>query len=180
MERKIFIGLLSLVVVLFVSWYIFIDYANTNELKKINQEMAIIKAKLQNARHAQADYTNIQKKYEEDQKRLIQERTRFVSKNELSDVTHKLKKFAGQYNLKLMDFSPALATYFATDPNDKIVSLPIEISVYGGYLDAGKFMEDWYKLPFYLIPEEINIERVEPEGNELVTTFTASLYTWNE
>ncbi len=180
MERKIFVGLFALFILSTAAWYIFIDTANSRALKKINQDVDIISAKVKNARHAQMDYSNVQKKYEEDQKRLIQERTRFVNKNDLSDVTYRLQKFAADYQLKLMDFSPELQAYFAASPEDKIVPLPIVISVNGGYLDTGKFLENWYQLPFYLIPEEITIERIEEGGNELKSTTTASLYTWNE
>jgi len=180
LERKIFIVLISLLVLAYTGWYIIVDYSNTSKLKLVDRELAAITKKLNHARHAQNDYANIQKKYESDQKRLIQERTRFVGKDELSEVTRQLQKFAKDFNLKLMDFSPILETYFAANPEDKIISLPIEIAVHGGYLDAGLFVENWHKLSFYLIPEEIEIERIDPDDNQLDVMITASLYTWNE
>lgn len=180
MERKIFIALISVLVFGYTCWYILIDYANKSELKTVEQELTVITEKVNHARHAQMDYENIQRKYEADQERLVQERTRFVGRNELSEVTRQLQRFAKTYNLKLMDFSPVLETYFAANPEDKIVSLPIEISVHGTYLDAGKFIENWHQLAFYLIPEEIKIERVDADENQLDVTVMASLYTWNE
>ena len=180
MERKIFIGIIIVFVVSFSLWYILINYANEIELKKVSQELVVINAKLNNARHAQIDYANIQEKFEKDQERLQKERTRFVGKEELSDVTFRLKKFAQKYNLKLMDFAPELENYFAASPDDKIVALPIEIGVHGAYLDVGKFIENWHTLPFYLIPEEIEIKRENDKSNVLVASVTAALYTWND
>lgn len=180
MERKIFIALVVLLIAGFTSWYVFIYYANVNELKLIEQKLVMTNTKLDNARHAQIDYANVQKRYETDQKRLEEERTRFVGKAELSDVTYRLKDFAKSYKLQLMDFSPVLENYFAASPDDKIVALPIQIGVHGAYMDIGKFVENWHKLPFYLIPEELKIERENPESNVLVANITAALYTWNE
>ena len=100
--------------------------------------------------------------------------------SQIRETAAELQRFAKTYNLKLMDFSPVLETYFAANPEDKIVSLPIEISVHGTYLDAGKFIENWHQLAFYLIPEEIKIERVDADENQLDVTVMASLYTWNE
>lgn len=180
MERKIFIGLVILFVASFSLWYVMVNYANEKELEKVDQELVVINAKLNSARHAQIDYANIQEKFEEDQKRLQKERTRFVGKGELSDVTYRLKAFAQKYNLKLMDFAPELENYFAASPDDKIVALPIQIGVHGAYMDVGKFIENWHTLPFYLIPEEIKIERENDKSNVLIATVTAALYTWNE
>lgn len=180
MERKIFIGIVVVFVASFSLWYTMINYANETKLKKVEQELQVINAKLNHARHAQIDYANVQDKFEKDQERLQRERTRFVSKEELSDVTNQLKTFAQKYNLKLMDFSPELENYFAASPDDKIVALPIDIGVHGAYLDVGKFIENWHALPFYLIPEEIKIERENEKSNVLIASITAALYTWND
>ena len=104
----------------------------------------------------------------------------YRNKRELYAVKKRLKKVASNYKLVLLCFSPAIEAYFSSSPEDRIVKLPLEITVNGNYLDIGRFLENWHRLPFYLISEEIELKRVEENGNILGATITASLYTWNE
>jgi len=180
LEKKVFIGITILIFLSYLGWSIMIDSTQQEKLRQVEEQLNDISLKLNRARNAQINLGKIQDKYNQDQKKLAQERTRFVSKNDLSIVTAKLKRFAAAYKLELMDFAPGLDSYFSANPNDKIISLPIDISVNGRYLDIGKFLENWHKLPFYLIAENISIERVEKDSNTLKATVSASLYTWNE
>ncbi len=180
MEKKIFLGLTIFIILGYFGWYILVDSVQQDELRQAETQLNAISVKLNKARSAQMNLKSIQKKYEEDQKKLIRERTRFLNKNELSVVTRKLKRFSTKFKIKLLDFSPGLDSYFGVSPEDKIVSLPIDIMVEGYYLNIGKFLEHWNDLPFYMIPNGVELKRAEPDGNILHATISASLYTWNE
>ncbi len=180
MEKKIFLGLTIFIILGYFGWYLFVDSVQQRELQLAETELNTIAAKLNKARSAQMNLQSIQKKYEEDQKRLIRERTRFLNKNELSIVTKKLKFFSSKYKIKLLDFSPGLDSYFGVSPEEKIVSLPIDIMVEGYYLNIGKFLEHWKDLPFYMIPNGVELKRADPDDNMLHAIISASLYTWNE
>ncbi len=180
MEKKIFLSLMLLVIVGYAAWYVFVDMRQQDELNKTELKLKAISTKLNKARSAQLNLTSIEKRFEEEQKRLIQERTRFLNKNELSVVTETLKKMASRYKLKLLDFSPGLDSYFGTNPDDKIVALPIDIVVEGYYLDVGKFLEHWQDLPFYMLPNGLELKRANKNENVLHATINGALYTWNE
>ena len=82
--------------------------------------------------------------------------------------------------MRLMDFSPAFDSYFSNSKYDRIIALPIELGVEGKYLDVGRFIENWDQLPFYLVADELSIERTEYDPRVLKAQVKSLLYTWNE
>jgi len=179
-ERKIFITLFLLVTAGLVYWYFFVDYKQTQEIEQLNKALGVIIEKVENAKLAKDNIAKLEAEYKIEQKKLLLEKERFVNRNDLSVVTKTLKEYSEQNHLKLMDFAPAFASYFADSTTDKVVTLPIELSVQGKYFDIGRFIEGWEKLPFYLIARELIIERAEPKSNILNAKINAVLYTWNE
>lgn len=180
MEKRILIILSAVLFVGFLSWKIFIDNNQARQLKKVNSSLELSLKKVQSARYAKLNLDLIQKRYQIEKKNLAKKQARFIKKDEMSDVASELRRFAERYKLKLMDFAPLLDTYFSEMKSGKIITLPINIAVHGNYLKIGKFIENWPQLPFYLIADEIELNRVEKNHNLLRADIRAKLYAWNE
>ncbi len=179
-ERNVLL-ILSLVLLVGLGyWSLYVNAQQKKDLENVNSELENIMAKVRNAQLAGENINLLKQRYEEEQKKLHLERQRFVDKNDLSIVTERLKKFAAKYHLQLMDFSPAFENYFTSSKYERIIALPIELGVEGKYLDIGRFIEDWDKLPFYLVADELSIERTEYNPNILKAQVKSLLYTWNE
>jgi len=180
MGKKIFITLSLSLVLIIGGWILFINHSQGQRLAEVNLQLKIISTKVWNARKAKSSLDLMKTKYEEEQKNLIKEQTRFINKNNLSLVAEKLQIFAKKNNLKLMDFAPLLDSYFSEPKQKKIVTLPINIGINGRYLDIGRFLENLPTLPFYLVADEILLKRVSPKQNILRAEIKAKLYAWNE
>lgn len=180
MEKRIFLILSIALILGFFGWYLFVDLNQQNQLNKVETQLKEISLKVRKARLAQMNMSTIEQKFKKEKKRLEHVKMRFISRNDLSLVADTLNAFAKKHSLKLMDFSPAFEQYFSEDKQKKISTLPIDISVQGRYLKIGKFIENWPGLPFYIVAEEVTLERVEQQSNLLSAKIKALLYTWNE
>jgi Tfp pilus assembly protein PilO len=179
-ERNVFIVLLVLLITCSVAWYGFMYEPATAEILQMKNELAELQAKLTSARKANIDLKNIEERFAQVQKKLNLEKSRFIRKDELSEVTSQMNSLARRYSLQLLDFSPALDNYFSDNEKARIVALPLVLSVRGSYVAVGKYIENWYQLPFYITGEEIDISAVPGTNGKLDVKITAKLYTWNE
>jgi len=180
MEKKIFIGLAAFLGAGLLLWSLLVDGPLDKELKKIDAQLEESTQKVQSARHAKSNLNRMRSRYQAEKLNLARQQDRFINKDDLSTVASELKTFAGGFNLKLMDFAPVLDTYFSDMNTGRIITLPINVALHGNYINAGKFVESWPKLPFYLIADEIEIKRVEENQNLLRADIKAKLYAWNE
>jgi Tfp pilus assembly protein PilO len=103
----------------------------------------------------------------------------FVHRENLSELIEKISRRSRDYNLEILDFSPVIDSYFSNSEEGIIKILPLAVTVKGQYLQIGKFIENFDKLDFYLIPQKILIEVLNSEKNILSATVTCNLYTWN-
>ncbi len=179
MSKRRFFVTLGIYIVLVFLWYGFIYVPQTERLNQINIELNNIAQKVMMARNAQINLDMMKKRFEEEQKRLEQEQSKFIKRDELGKVTKALSQLANRYNLKLVDFSPGLKNYFEVKEG-RIVPLPLSITLIGRYVQIGKFIEEWNSLPFYLIPQELTLERLDKNGYDLQAVIETKLYTWNE
>lgn len=179
-EKKIFVVLVSILVLGFVSWYILINNSAERNLENVNEELSTIVQKVKTAKRAKRNIDNVQDRYELIQKKLEKQKSKFIRRNELSRVTSRMDEMAKEHNLKLVDFAPALENYFAKDKSAVIVTLPLVVTVEGNYIDIGRYLENWYKLPFYITTDEIELNRKKEKNTKLESKISAKLYTWNE
>ena len=179
-EKKLFIIFFVLILAGFLYWYLYVDLRQSQELNQINTDLKRIIKKVEKAKLAKNNISKLKDKYEQEQKKLLLEKERFVNRNDLSLVTKELKNFAVKNKLTLLDFAPAFTSYFSDSTKEKVSTLPIEIKVQGKYFDIGHFIEGWEHLPFYLIARDLEIARTEQGSNLLNAKIIAVLYTWNE
>jgi len=177
MEKKVFIGLSIIIVSGLALWYLLIYQEQEKNVEQVVIHSEQNLEKLKSAQQAQINIRKIEEKFKAEQSNLNRERTRFIYKDELPKVTTELNDFANEYNLKLMDFTSSFEIYFQDPGEKKIISLPIIVTVHGRYIDIGKFIENWHNLSFYLIADQISIERIEENSNLLEAKITAKLYT---
>lgn len=178
-QRKLIIFVLILIAGLAL-WYVFLYQPKQAELVRLKAELSEVLGKVKNARHAKLDLKNIENRLKTVQSKLDKEKARFIKRDELSVVTSKMQELAGNMNLKLVDFSPGFSDYFSETDQARIKELSLDITVVGAYLDIGRFIEQMESLPFYLTPEEVNIERDQDHKGLLTATVKSKLYTWNE
>ncbi len=179
MTKKKFYIIFSVYLLLLFVWYMFIYLPQLQKLDTINIKLGEVSQKVAMARNAKVNLENIKKHFNQEQKYLQKEKERFVKREELGKVIVELRKLARKFNLKLVDFSPGLKDYF-TEKDQKIVSLPVSITFIGDFISVGKFMDAWREMPFYLIPEEVTMERVDKSGRDIQTVVQSKLYIWNE
>ncbi|HGY55829.1 MAG TPA: hypothetical protein ENK44_09015 [Caldithrix abyssi] len=179
MEKKIFTILLAVLLIISLSWYLFIYSRQKATLEDIESNLRVVAHKLKNAQQAQQNMKLIEENLKKKQENLTNERNRFISESDLPEVTEKLKSFAREYNLELTDFSSSFESLLESEKKTKIAPLALSLTVKGKYLDIGRFLEHWPTLPFYLIPERFNIKRAGEDTNILDATISATLYIWN-
>lgn len=179
-EKKLFVVLVSILVVGVASWYIFMNRPAEKKLENVNEKLSTIVQKVKTAKRAKRNIDNVQDRYELIQKKLEKQKSKFIRRNELSRVTSRMDEMAKDFNLKLVDFAPALENYFARDQAAVIVTLPLVVTVEGNYIDIGRYLENWYKLPFYITTEEIELAGKNENQTTLESKISAKLYTWND
>ncbi len=172
--------ILSLVLILSgIGWYLFIYKPIQINIKQTKLEVHEITQNLKNARKAKNDLHQLESRLETAKADLEAIKQHIVNRKNLTRVTKELQRVAEEYDLEITDFSPILDSYFETTGNEHIKPLPIIIKLTGRYLQIGKFLEALNNLDFYLTPNELVIEKLDPEKNDLTATITCILYTWN-
>lgn len=179
LRRKFSIVLSILLLAVLILWFVFLYYPQSIEINQVKSRIKEIRNNLASASQATVDIENIEKKLQMEKNKLEDVKGRFVNKDDLAKVSKQIGDFAKNYNLKLTDFAPVFEDYFADTSNTDIKELPLAISVSGKYLDIGRFIENWEKLPFYLEAKQISIQRISPVSNILEATISSKLYSWN-
>ena len=177
MTKKKFFTIFGIFVLSIFLWYYFIYLPQIDELNQINILLTETSQKVSMARNAQINLEKIRERFEIEQSKLKKERSKFVRRDELGKVTKALRNLAKKHNLKLVDFSPGLKNYFE-EKKAKIVPMPLSITLIGRYIEIGKFIEEWETLPFYLIPRELTLEKVDKYGYDVQAVIETKLYTW--
>ncbi len=177
-KRRFFIKLMSVIVLGFM-WYYFIYIPQIDTLAKLETQLMDFNSKVHMAQSAKINLVNMRNRYQTEQDRLQKEKSKFVRKQDLGKVTKALQDLAKKYDLKLVDFSPGFRDYFEKQ-DEKIIPLPLSITLVGRYLSIGKFLEEWENLPFYLIPVSIILEKSDENGYDIQAVIESKLYTWND
>ncbi len=177
--KKLFFILATLFTASVVLWYVFLYRPNSQRIQVLDSQLKQTFAQLKSANHAKVDMKNIELRLEKEKKNLENLKKRFVDKNNLTEVTITMKHFASRYGLELVDFAPVLENYFSQNPKSRVLPLPLAITIKGDYIQMGRFIEDWQKLPFFIIPEEIVVEKPDENKNDLQAVVTGKLYCWN-
>lgn len=180
MLRKKFSYILSvLLLAVLVAWFMFLYHPKSIEINDIQLRIKEMQDNLVSANKANIDIENMEKKLLDGNQRLEEVKTRFVEKEDLTRVSKKLEGFAKDYDLRLVDFAPVFEDYFVDTTKTAIKALPLAITVRGNYLNIGRFIENWGKLPFYLEASGIALQRAKPTSNNLEATISSKLYSWN-
>ncbi|MCD6373967.1 MAG: type 4a pilus biogenesis protein PilO [Caldisericaceae bacterium] len=177
-KRRFFIKLM-LVIFLCFMWYYFIYIPQIDTLAKLETQLMDFNSKVHMAQTAKVNLVNMRNRYQTEQDRLQKEKSKFVRKQDLGKVTKALQELAKKYDLKLVDFSPGFRDYFEKQ-DEKIIPLPLSVTLVGRYLSIGRFLEEWENLPFYLIPVSIILEKLDKNGYDIQAVIESKLYTWND
>lgn len=173
--------LIGIQTVILLLWYFLFNNPQNNELKEIENQVNLTFAKLKSAQKAQLDLSSIQQRLTQEQMDLENVRSKFLRKNELEKATSRTDALAKKYKLTLKEFSPVLENYLASsDASQMIKGYPLVITVEGRYIDIGKFIDGWNDLPFYMIPEEIKLKRLDEKSNDLRAMISGVLYAFNK
>ena len=177
-KRRFFIKLM-LVIFLCFMWYYFIYIPQIDTLAKLETQLMDFNSKVHMAQTAKVNLVNMRNRYQTEQDRLQKEKSKFVRKQDLGKVAKALQELAKKYDLKLVDFSPGFRDYFEKQ-DEKIIPLPLSVTLVGRYLSIGRFLEEWENLPFYLIPVSIILEKLDKNGYDIQAVIESKLYTWND
>ncbi|MCB0283674.1 MAG: type 4a pilus biogenesis protein PilO [Calditrichaeota bacterium] len=178
LTRNLFFGLLLIVAVLIGSFYLLIYTPKQNNIDRLKQELNQTVNKFNSAKRAENDLENIRGSLTVEQNNLEKLSTRFIKKNNLSDITMKIRKNTRESNLELIDFTPIFKEYFSDTSTADIKALPFSITVKGRYLEIGRFIDGWENLDFFMIPDEIYLNRMSSSSNLLEANITGHLYAW--
>lgn len=178
LSRNIFFGLLIFCMAILSSFYVFIYNPKQEKNNQLREQLQATKNNFNSAKRAEKDLKNIQELYEKQKGELQSVKDRFINKNNLSEITRRIRRITAESNLKLVDFTPIFTQYFADTSNSNIKPLPFSISVKGGFLDIGKFIEGWEDKEFHIVPDGIYLDRVNARSNELEANITGYLYAW--
>ncbi|KAA3617283.1 MAG: hypothetical protein D8M58_03145 [Calditrichaeota bacterium] len=134
--------------------------------------------KFKNASRAKKDLENIRERIDIENDRLSEIKKKFIEKNDLSNITLQIRERTNQHHLKLLEFTPVFKFYFADTSKSPVKSLPFSVIVTGKFIDIGKFVESWNDFDFYIIPEEIQIEKLNNKSNNLEAMIVGRFYAW--
>lgn len=176
LTKNIFFGLLILLLAVIGGFYSFIYTPKQNDIVLLQKELKETVNKFNFAKKAENDLENIRVSLANEEAKLATVQNRFINKNILSDITMKIRRNTINSNLKLIDFTPIFKQYFADTSTTDVKALPFSITVKGRFLEIGKFIEGWDNLDFYMIPDEIYLNRITSNSNELEANITGHLY----
>ncbi|MFZ0388918.1 MAG: type 4a pilus biogenesis protein PilO [Calditrichia bacterium] len=178
-SRKWFLIIVVTFVISSVLWFTFYKQPLNLELKKTRLHFAEVTNKLRVAQRAKQDLELIRQRRERVQDDLTKIENRIIQQDNLVELTAVLQEKAAQNSLEIYDFTPVLESYFSSEGNEKVKALPVMISLRGRYLNIGRFLDDFSRFDYFLIPREIVLEKLNPGDNDVTATVTTSLYTWN-
>ncbi len=179
MTRKKFSLKIASIILYLAVWYNFVYLNQVDRINHLDLQLAEMRNKVNMASSAKTNLEKVRSKFKLEQDRLDEERAKFVQRKDLGKVTLKIQSLARKYDLKLVDFSPGFKDYF-TQKEEKIIPLPLTITLVGRYIKIGKFVEEWEHLPFYLVPQAIIMERLDKNGYDVQAVIDSKLYTWND
>jgi len=178
LTRNIFIGLLSFCIVALITFYLFIYTPQEQEKTDINSELQATLNKFNKAKFAMTELNKIQAELVNQEEELNRFNSRFIARSQLTRITIKIRNFTAKYNLKLVDFTPLFNIYFADTSRAPIRALPFSVTVEGKFLDIGKYLENWERQDFFMIPDEIFVKELPARTNVLEANITGRLYAW--
>ena len=176
--RNIFIGLLSFCLAALIAFYLFIYIPQEQEKTDINSELQATLKKFDKARFAMTELNKIQAELVNQEEELNRFNARFIDRSQLTRITIKIRNFTQKYNLKLVDFTPLFNIYFADTSRAPIKALPFSVTVEGKFLDIGRYLENWERQDFFMIPDEIFVNELSSRTNVLKANITGRLYAW--
>lgn len=174
------IVLTTLFVLITGGWWFFLYQPLKTDLAQEKKNLNALQAQLNRARQAEKNIDEVEAKIQKIKVDLATLESKFLDKNNLSAVMNSLQKMAKKFGVELVDFTPVLDTFFSKKSSQKIISLPIRITITGRYVNIGKFLEKWKDFQFYLIPFQISLEKKDPESNDLNASVITNLYIWNQ
>jgi len=178
--KRLLILLIFLQIFTGIGWYLGFYQPYHQKMALVQRQLDESLRKLSNANHAKIDLKNIEARLNREKQNLADIKSHFIYKTELARVTEDLRRRAEKFDLVLTDFAPVLDNYFVDTLHTEIKPLPLAITVTGKYLDIGRYIESWDQLPFYILPNEIKIEKLDEKSNDLQATVTGNLYAWNK
>jgi len=178
LSRKIFIGLLFLCAVVLSAFYIFLYSPQQREKMKIESELQETSDKFSKANLALNELQHTQKVLKEKKAEINEINARFIEREQLRKITLKIRNFTQDYNLRLIDFTPLFNLYFADTSAAPIKALPFSVIVRGKFLEIGRYLENWERREFFMIPDEIKVRKYNTRTDVLEATITGRLYAW--
>jgi len=179
-SKQLFLVLIFVFVALVAAFQILIYNPKIDDRDQLKENIKQTASKFKDAKLAEKDLESIHFKLENEQENLEEIKDKFIIKNQLSDISLRMKEITSDYNLKLIDFTPAFQNYFSDTSKAPIKQLPFSITVSGKYLDIGKYLESWNQLEFYIIYKNISIEKKNPKSNIVESDITGLLYAWTK
>lgn len=178
LNRNIFIVIILCCFLLISGFFVFIYNPKEEEQQNIKQALIETESKFHAATRAVNDLEKINILLAEQQESVNQTNSRFIRNEELSTVTVNIRNVTRVNNLKLVDFTPLFKNYFADTSTAAIKALPFSITVKGRFLDVGKFIDSWENLDFYMVPDEIFVQKPSNRSSEIEANITGRLYAW--
>ncbi len=178
--QRVFLILTLLLITGSVCGYLFLYKPITIDLESKKTEYLDLNSRLKNAQQAKVSMQGITTRLQQAEDRLKETKSHFIRRTQLSEVTTALTRLAKKHNVRVKDFSPVLDTYFDDNGPQQIRPLTTFIIVTGSFLNVGRFIENWSDLEFYMVPDKVIFEKLDPASNDLTVTITTRLFTWNE
>jgi Tfp pilus assembly protein PilO len=179
-SRNVFILLITAFILLINGFLVFIYNPKQTDREQIQKKLQTTINNFNSAKHAEHDLENIREILILENAKLEKIKDKFISKNQLSEITLKLRDATKQNNLSLIDFTPVFQQYFADTTQSNVKTLPFSVTVRGKYTEIGNFIESWGEFNFYMIPDEIHIQRANSKSNSVEADITGRLYAWSK
>ncbi len=168
---------ISILVAIFILpaflFYLFSFKPQTVKIEQLQRQVSAASDELKIARKAARDLPKIKKELEEIQKEFDATAVLLPKSQEIPNLLRNISDLGKSAGLDFLKFTPGVEI-----PKDFYAEIPIDITIRGPYHNLGLFLDKVSKLERIVTVNNINIDKPEKEGSEMLLSSTCRLVTY--
>jgi len=174
LEKRIKIVILIAVFLIPVLLFYFAIYGpQTEKIVQLQKQVDAVGEEVKIARKTARDLPKYQKEFEEVQKEFNATAVLLPKSQEIPNLLRNISDLGKGAGLDFLKFVPGVEI-----PKDFYAEIPIDITIIGPYHNLGSFLDKVSKLERIVTVNNINVDKPEKEGTEILLNSTCRLVTY--
>lgn len=154
-------------------FYLFSFKPQTETIEQLQKQVNAASEELKIARKAARNLPKIKKEFEEIQREFDATAVLLPKSQEIPNLLRNISDLGKSAGLDFLKFTPGVEI-----PKDFYAEIPIDITIRGPYHNLGFFLDKVSKLERIVTVNNINIDKPEKEGAEMLLSSTCRLVTY--